>query len=299
VSIEKHVVVVDRPDGDLSGIMGELDQLGFRVIWVPTLEAAVEFVRSNPRLSLLIASGSAVEQSGDDFIVKMKELEPGLPIVWGVKAGGGARFESELRPDRTVAEPFRVEELREVAARLLCEQFYPGDVVHAIKRATQEVLGPLGQFEIVGDAYLKANETVLSELSTVLTFSGGVSGHLIVGTDIERARQLYHRAFPRLAAPTLDKVEDLVGELCNQILGRINVFFLEYGVQISQASPLFIRSSTSTIRYRGQQPSLGMELADGSNIRMFVEYYLSGLGPKTLARRVPEDILGLGEIRYF
>lgn len=297
MSNEKQVLIVDDADGTLSGVMAELDQLGFRVIWVPTPAAALEFVKTSSALSLIVVSDGAAADGGRDFLADMQNFARGVRIVWGVRASGDASPATPIS-DTRVRESLRVEDLRSLASRVLTEHFYPQQVAAAIKAAALEVLGTLGSFVIAGDAFLIGNQSVLSDLSAVMPFNGDVSGHLMVSMTMENARDLYHCHLPNSKSPQVDRMEDLVGELCNQILGRINAFFAEYAIAIHHTTPIFIRSAGSTMRYRGRQPSFGVELAKGAT-RVFLEYYLDQIDNAKLSKHASAEVLGLGEIRYF
>jgi CheY-specific phosphatase CheX len=293
---EKQALVVDRVDGMLSEVMAELDQLGFRVIWVPTLSGALEFVAMNPTLSLIVVGQPVTEKHALEFLERVKAIGPRIQIVWGIRPDNARSAPPDARV--SIPPPMRMEELRKVASRLLTDYFYPQHVADAIKAAALEVLGTLGSFKIEGDAFLIGNQSVLSDLSAVIPFSGEVSGHLMLSMSVEDARTFYRRHQPNTQTPRLDRMEDLVGELCNQILGRVNSFFAEYAIAIHHTTPIFIRSAGSTMRYRGRQPSFGVELAEHGG-RVFLEYYLDEIDRAKLARKGDGKVLNLGEIRYF
>lgn len=300
MTADKEVLVVDTADGKLSFVMEELSELGFRVIWVPSLEAALDFLRARPRVALIIASASATVVSGLEFLTRVRELAPDVRVIWGAKAdapnssppnGDGAR------PDSLLPEPFREGELRSAISELLAEHFYPPAIADAVKTAALEVLGSVGGFRVEGGAFLVANQTALSDLAAVIPFSGGVSGHLMVGLTSEDARALYEAYLPGLRPIRVDRMEDLVGEICNQILGRINAFFIERSVPIQHGTPIFIRAGGSTLRYPGRQPSFAVTLARGT-LRLSLEYYLADFDRAKLQAPINTKVLRLGEIRY-
>ncbi|HYP90348.1 MAG TPA: chemotaxis protein CheX, partial [Polyangiaceae bacterium] len=187
-------------------------------------------------------------------------------------------------------------ELRSAISELLAEHFYPPAISNAIKSAALEVLGGVG-FEVEGGAFLVANQTALSNLSAVITFSGDLSGHLMVGLTTEDARALYQAFLPDVRPVRIDRMEDLVGELCNQILGRINSFFVERSLSIQHGTPIFIRAAGSTLRYPGRQPSFAVTLARGET-HVSLEYYLASFDRAKLQAPVNTRILKLGEVRY-
>lgn len=294
MSNEKQVLVVDRAEGPLAGVMSELDQLGFRVIWIPTLETALQFIEASHNLSLVVVSEDAAASSSPELRSRMKAAARGVRIVWGVQADGARPSRAPNAANRKL---FHVDELRRVASRLLTDHFYPPEIARAIKTAAVEVLGTVGDFRIVGDAFLTGDQTVLSDVNAVLPFHGGVSGHLMVSMTSEHARAVYHEHLPKAPSPRIDQLEDMVGELCNQVLGRINAFLAARALQVKHATPIFIRSAGSTMRYRGRQPSFGVELLMGQN-RIFLEYYLEEIDRDQLSRGEGADVVALGEIRY-
>jgi CheY-specific phosphatase CheX/CheY-like chemotaxis protein len=300
MSADKQVLVVDAPDGALQFVMEELNDLGFRVIWVPTLAAALQFIEARPSLNLIVASAAATRVGGLDFLARVRDFAPGVRIIWGAKDDAPPSEQpapSRGSPDSLLPEPFRRDELRAAISELLAEHFYPPAIADAVKHAALEVLGAVSGFEVEGGAFLVANQTALSDLSAVIPFSGGVSGHLMVGLTKEDARVLYQAFLPGVQPIRIDRMEDLVGELCNQILGRINVFFTERSVSIHHGTPIFIRAAGSTLRYPGRQPSFAVTLKRGET-RVALEYYLAHFDRTKLQAPVTTRVLRLGEIRY-
>jgi CheY-specific phosphatase CheX len=300
MSSDKQVLVVDAPNGALSFVMEELNDLGFGVIWVPTLPAALQFIEARPDLSLIIASSAATKIGGLDFLARVRDFAPDVRIIWGAKgdAPSGAKADAKAgSPDSLLPEPFRADELRGAISELLAEHFYPTPIAETVKRAALEVLGNVGGFEVEGGAFLVANQTALSDLSAVIPFAGGVSGHLMVGLTNDDARALYQAFLPGVRPIRIDRMEDLVGELCNQMLGRINAFFTERSVSVQHGTPIFIRAAGSTLRYPGRQPSFAVTLKRAEN-RVALEYYLAHFDRAKLQAPITTRVLRLGEIRY-
>lgn len=300
---DRAVLVVDPTPGAFAGVMEELDELGFRVVWVPSLSAALDFLASAPQPSLIIASAAAEEQGGFDFLRRVKEVAPEARTIWGVRLGRG-RGPSTSRsgggPDSIIPEPFAPDELRNAISELLAEHFYPTSVAQAVKTAALEVLGTASTFVVEGGAFLVANKSSLSDLSAVIPFSGGATGHLMVGMARPHAEFLHRIMLPGVRSVRLERLEDLVGELCNQILGRINAFFAGCGVSVQHGTPIFIRAPGSTFRYPGRQPSFAVTLVEPKHhARVDLEYYVADLPREALSSSTPSNIMGLDEVRYF
>jgi CheY-specific phosphatase CheX len=295
---DKRVLVVDRSEGGLSGVMEELDLLGFRVVWVPSPSAALAFIKNTPTLSLVIVSAAAAEDGGDEFLSAIKRARPTLRVLCGTTPNAPPSLRRGPHPDSLIPEPFRPNALRNAVSALLAEQFYPSVVASAIKSSALEVLSTLGEFKVDVGEFLVPNQTALSDLSAIIAFSGEASGHLMLSMTSEHAQALYLRFVPGARAVPLDRLEDLVGELCNRILGRINAFFAQHAVSIQQTTPLFIRAAGSTMRYPGRHPTFGVQLTRG-DVRVSLEYYLGEFDKSKLDKGATEQVLGSGEIHFF
>jgi CheY-specific phosphatase CheX len=297
VTPDRQVLVVDDAEGALSGVMEELDRLGFRVIWVPTPTAALDFVLVSPRLSLVVVSAAAAEAGGKEFLAGVKQMRPSLRIIWGVRADTPRIRKRRPALDSVIPEPIQPGALRETVSSLLAECFYPSSIATAVKNAALEILGTLGDFRIEGDSFLVPNHASLSEFSSIIVFSGEASGHLMLSMSGVDAGALHRRLLPSAASMSVDRLEDLVGELCNQILGRINAFFAQYSIAVQQTTPIFIRSAGNSMYYAGRHPSFGVQLASGpANVSL--EYYLADFDKSKLLIGSEEQVMSVGEVRF-
>lgn len=301
MTARKLVLVVDPADGSMTAVMEELDELGFRVVWVPTLASALEFLKASVKCSLIIASAAAGTAGGEDFASEVRRLAPDLRIIWGVRPGApasAAGAPSRRGLDSLIPEPFRGDELRGAISELLSEHFYPAAVADAIKAAALQVLGVARPFAVEGSAFLVADQSVLFDISAVIPFTGTASGHLMVGVTREHAEILYRALVPGARPARVDRMADLVGEVCNQILGRINAFLVERSFVINHGTPIFIHSPGSGVRYPDRQPSFAVTLSDGQ-ARVHLEYCLATFDRSKLDAPVTSRVLALGEIHYF
>jgi CheY-specific phosphatase CheX len=246
----------------------------------------------------VIASAAAAEDGGEEFLAEVKDIRPSLPVIWGARTPAHTTKSRGTSPDSLIPEPIRSDTLRSTVSLLLSEHFYPKQIADAIQGAALEVLRTLGEFRLDGAAFLAANQTALSDFSSIIAFSGEVSGHLMLSMATDDARSM-HRAFlPGSRSVSIDSLEDLVGELCNRILGRINAFFSERGLASQPTTPIFIRAAGSTMRYPGRHPSFALQLTTGQ-VRVSLEYYLAEFDRSRLQEGSAGGALEMGEILYF
>jgi CheY-specific phosphatase CheX len=297
VTPDRQVLVVGDADDALAPVIEELDRLGFRVVWVPTPHAALDFVTVSPRLSLVVVSAAAADAGGKDFLAGVKQMRPSLRIIWGMRADMPRIRKRRPALDSVIPEPISPDTLRETVSTLLAECFYPSSIATAIKGAALEILSTLGDFRIEGDFFLVSNQSNLSEFSSIIVFGGEASGHLMLSMSGVDAGALYRRMLPGNAVISVDRLEDLVGELCNQILGRINAFFAHYSIAVQQTTPIFIRSAGNSMYYAGRHPSFGVQLSSGP-ANVLLEYYLADFDKSKLLIGSEEQVMSVGEVRF-
>ena len=295
---DEQILVVDHADGAFQGVLDELDLLGLRAIWVPTLPAALEFIQASSRVALVIASSAVTADGGQEFLARVRDLRPSLPMIWGRSSQLAPSKPRELAPDSLLSEPLESDALRSAVASLLAEHFYPKLIADAVQASALEVLGTIGEFRLDGSAFLVANRSALADFSAIIAFSGGINGHLLTSMTTDHVTLLYRRFLPKARPASIDQLEDLVGELCNRILGRINAFFAQYAVSVRQTTPIFIRAAGSTMRYPGHHPSLALQLTNRET-RVSLEYYLADFDRSMMRERSAGAALNMGEILYF
>ncbi len=298
MTIDKRVLLVGRADSALTGVLDELDLLGFRMVWLTSLQSALDFVKANQRVSLVIASAEAANDGGHEFLREVRKVRPTLPIVWGSQSAAEANDECDPSPDSLIPEPFTPDALHRVISVLLAERFYPTLLAEAIKAAALEALGAVGGFRVEGGSLLVGRPGTESDLASIIAFSGDANGHLMVSLSREHGRILHRSIAPSAEAVSTDRLEDMLGELCNRILGRINAFFAQRDLLIRQTTPIFIRAAGSTLRCPGRRPSFGLELIRG-DIRIPIEYCLANFDEKKTLGAATADVIALGEARYF
>jgi CheY-specific phosphatase CheX len=96
-----------------------------------------------------------------------------------------------------------------------------------------------GQFASLTELSPCQGEPVPRDLCivAVIGFSGDMSGALGVAADSSAARAIVHAMVPGSDAPP----HDALGEVANQLLGRVKLALLRLGVVIDMATPMVIQ----------------------------------------------------------
>lgn len=285
-SVKKYVMLVDGPAGPLQRLIPRLRELELRVIRVGSAADAEELVRAFPKLSLVAVNAHLDEAGSRALLATMRELQPHLPILWHGDAEGIGQSRSEAVFSR---EP-RAEEVTGHVQSVLEARGYAPDVVAVLAEAAVAALSGFGAHCFARDPFLKASRTELAELNALISFSGTSAwGHLVVGASREVARRAYARTLSAKPAPAEGDLSDLLGEVCNRIMGPLLQHIGPEDPTATFGVPLFISGQAGQLWHAGERPSLGIEL-EGAAGTVFVELSAEGLRRPRPRLELPPDL---------
>jgi CheY-specific phosphatase CheX len=107
----------------------------------------------------------------------------------------------------------------------------------------------------------RASQVPLYGINATIPLCGeGISGHLSVSASEETLRRLYGRMLPDKPAPSTRLLEDLVGEMSNQLLGGVKQMLTGGGVDFALGVPMMYTGMSCPVRYRSRSGSLLLEI---------------------------------------
>ncbi len=285
-------MLVDAPSGPLARLIPRLKELDFRIIRVPDALAALDFVRSFPKLSMVAMTEGHEPDADRQALTAMRELQPGLPLLWhGTpdRVPGGVNVEILPRNDLTAGD------LVACAERLLCEHFYPSDFTAYLAEAALGALSAFGTHASSADPCLKASRARLGELSAVIAFSGSeTAGHLVVSSSRDFVRAAHARLFGEAESADDDALVDLLGECANRIIGRMAAYFEKQGRQLTFGLPIFLAGSHCVLWQGTPRPSLALEF-EGIGGRLFAELCIDAFDMLTPQSDLPDTLFHSGQ----
>lgn len=284
-------MLVDEPNGALMSLVPRLRELEFCVFGVPAPMPAIEFAAHFPKLALVAINERANPNDARALMRRMHDLQPGLPVLWlGGPIGDDVSAPLEVILERNVD----AESLVAAADRVLCRRYYPEELVQVIARGVENAVGNFGAYVSQKEAFLKASRIRLAELNSVIMFSGPrLSGSLIIGTSQQAARLTYRRISNSAREPEIDALGDMLGEFCNQTLGRISAYFERRNAVFTFGTPVCVAGHRGTLWQESHHPSLGLEL-EGIGGQVFAEFCVNTPDGATSDGLAP-DLLEAGQ----
>jgi CheY-specific phosphatase CheX len=292
LALKKYVMLVDQDGGPLARLVPRLRELDFRVLRVPDVAGAVEFVKAFPKLSMVAINDTGNSEQNRHLLGSMRQLQPDLPLLWHGPALSLPEGEvAQLLPHDGITAG----DLVASAERLLSQHFYPPDFATYLADAALAAFAGFGAHASSVDPFLKASRTRLSELNAVIAFSGhDIAGHIVVSGRRSVVAQVHMHLFGDASPPADEALVDLLGECSNRIIGKVLNYFEKQGRPFTFGLPLFL-VGTQTVMWQGSpRPSLALEF-EGVYGSLFAELCLDAFDPVPEAPELPSQLLQSGQ----
>jgi CheY-specific phosphatase CheX len=290
--LAKRALLVERVGGPLSSLTPIIQACGCEVSRAADARTAVMLAERARRLSLVTVNGDFVANDGGWLVTSIKTQHPDLPILWYCS-------------DPKAATPSRkldvvTSDLKQIESRISClmrEEFYSPGFVHQVLGGIRTVLNQFGIDALASDPGVKSSLTELSEVNAYLPFSGPrVSGHVVLSTSIGDITAAYRTQFPRNKFPGHDDLEDLLGEIANQVVGHIKRSMQLDGTECRMGLPHFLRGEGASLRHKVGAPSLCVEFSNRTQ-KVYVELCIHRLDGITITEAPAGDHLKPGAIK--
>ncbi len=286
--------MVDRVGGALSGLTPAIQGFGCEVARAAEARAAVALAGSIRRLSLVAVNGDVVVNDAGWLVSSIKTQHPDLPILWYC-----------ADPKAVTAPAQKLElvsnDLKRLEARisaLLRQEFYSPAFIQQVVSGVRAVLVDFAIDAQPSEPSIKSSLTTLSEVNAYLPFSGRrLTGHIVLSASQGDLTAAYRSKFPRVKFPGMDDLEDLLGEIANQVVGHVKRSLAPDGADDRMGLPHFVRGEGASIRHKAGAPSLSVEFT-GPAQKLSVELCVHRFDGAAVSGAAGEEQLKPGVIHY-
>jgi CheY-specific phosphatase CheX len=254
-----YVVLVEPPDGQLAtNLTPRLQTLGLPVALFSSVEEAESFLQGGQLIALVGIDDALGMENAGSLLANVRATLPGVPVLWVTREEPSELVFSDATPDKVVAHRSPVVEVIRYADEALLRFFYPDIVVNVLRESIVSVMSSTFKTEgTVARIGLRTNRNLLAYVNGLLPFAGRrTSGRLVVSAAKTYLGELRRRIVPAAAPPSLHEAEDLAGEMCNQVLGRLKGFFWRKSLPVEFGLPIIIRGQNCEVRYKAPHPSI-------------------------------------------
>lgn len=254
-----YVVLVEPPDGQLAtNLTPRLQTLGLPVALFSSVDEAESFLQGGQLIALVGIDDALGMENAGALLANVRATLPGVPVLWVTREEPSELVFSDEAPDKVLAHRSPVVEVIRYADEALLRFFYPDIVVNVLRESIVSVMSSTFKTEgTVARVGLRTNRNLLAYVNGLLPFAGRrTSGRLVVSAAKTYLGELRRRIVPAAAPPSLHEAEDLAGEMCNQVLGRLKGFFWRKSLPVEFGLPIIIRGQNCEVRYKAPHPSI-------------------------------------------
>jgi CheY-specific phosphatase CheX len=296
-TIAKHALFIERLTGPLNDLAPALQRLGYEVRRASDAQAVEALIRSLRRLSLVAVNGDTLRTESARLVATIKNQHPDLPILWFTSDPKTVRTLPK-RPDFVSTD---LKKLEERITQLVREEFYSPEFVRAILPGIQGVLDEFALPARPAEPCIKSNLTTLHEVNAFLFFSGeGLAGHVVLSSSVGDLSVAYRMQFTRTRFPGHDDLEDLLGEVANQVVGQVKRTLDSDALDCRLGLPHFIRGTGVSFRHKAGAPSLAVEFSNGPQKLQFelCLHRFDGGGIQARSRAGGENSMNPGVLNF-
>lgn len=292
------LLVVGEKDGPLAGCVPLLKNYNFSVAQVSSVEHALELLESTALLSMVAVEDGIGDAQGWEFLKRAREKQPDLPILWATDKEGAPPSE-DIAPDAVLRLPVESDEFDRQATTLLRQHFYSEELVQRLQKCVTDVLSESFKTQIDGhEPFLKGTRALGGDVSSMIYFAGhGVSGHIIVSGMLEHIQTLRGRILPEAKRATFEQAADLVGELCNLILGKFKSFFETRELAFDIGTPVLLHGANIVLRRVAGSPSLMLPFEEEAGT-LYVEFCFDRLDSEPKSEDAESSLMASGDLVF-
>lgn len=261
---EKCLLLVAEPSSPLTTVSKQLIAEGSRVSLVSTPDDAVHFIRTRAKLSAVIVDDTAPRVDGETLSA-LKAASPDLPVLWVFDPDQDEPDFGMMEPPQLLPLSLTADALTEALATVIPEDLYPGSLTLTLVSAANAVMATTFQASVdVGNPWFKLNSMLPRGYTALLPFLGdNAAGHVLVGGSVEHLTALAVDLGFDESEGTGTLVREVLGEIANQVVGRVKQDCGTYLTDLRVGLPLIFSGEGLSVSYPSGKPSLCVEVSDG------------------------------------
>lgn len=226
-----------------------------------TVEDALRWIDA-PHVTAFIVDDSLGQNAVVELFHRLQQTRSAMPFVYVPKETPVLSSFGAVLPDLVLRRPVNlallVTRIEEILSFCSFNDVIIDVLTHCVLASVSRSFLPNAQLSALR---FRASQVPIYGINATIPLCGeGISGHLSVSASEETLRRVYRRMLPQKSAPSSRMLEDLVGEMSNQLLGGVKQMLTGGGVDFALGVPMMYTGSSCPVRYRSRSGSLLLEI---------------------------------------
>jgi len=213
---------------------------------------------TSPDVTAFIVDSSVGEVAAVELFRRLQQDSSGVPFVYVSHESAVLSCFGPLLPDLILRSPINYEVLLARLDELLGSPAFSEIMIDV---ATKGIVATMARAFIpnaeIHALRFRACQHPVHEINATIPLCGeAISGHVSVSASPDTLKRLYHRMVPHRPPPSGRMLEDLVGEMSNQLLGGLKGVLTTGGIDFALGIPMMYTGSSCPVRYRCRSGSI-------------------------------------------
>jgi CheY-specific phosphatase CheX len=258
----KRVLFLTQPESALSALAPAIVPYNFEAHLCTSVDQTLTFIKNEPTLSLVVVDGAM--DAAPSTVRAIRQLAGALPVAWLLGEGQDEPDFGLLAPNTTFDCLPSADQFAQKADKLVSADYYPKSLLMTLVSAANSVMAATFQASVdVGQAWLKHSSLLPGEFNAFIPFLGlNSAGHVMVSGQRGHLLKLGQELGFEEEEETRSVVKEVLGEIANQIVGRVKRECGAYLPDLRVGLPMIASGIDIAITYPSAKPAVSVQVLD-------------------------------------
>jgi CheY-specific phosphatase CheX len=305
VTTKREVLCIDSGLGSEMGRLAHLHEhikeLDFHMIATSDTSWLAAYLKHTEPLAAIIVDGNVLtEIESNEILAEVRGSQPDVPICWLRSSSTLMRHYRPDLPDKSLELEGTAEQQVKTINDAIKKRYFPRIIAYAMEFSTR--LSIKQSFHLNFEerpSYLRSSYEPLAEISGMMSFYGHeTNGSVVVSGSPEVMKACCEHILPNAPSSATTQEQDVAGDMCNAIVGRLKGFLEQNGTRIQNTWPITTKGYPMSLAFGSGRISLVQNLSSDKG-QLFVELYLDSFDALALRRNVRSRSINTGELKFF
>ena len=287
--------------GRLAHLHDHIKSLNFHMMATSNTQWLAAYLEHTDPFAAVIVDGNVLdEEESNALLSQVRGSQPDVPICWLRATSPLMKHYRPDLPDKSLELEGTPEEQIKTINDALKKRFFPRIVAYAMEFSTR--LSIKQSFHLHFEerpSYLRSSHEPLAEISGMISFYGHETiGSVVVSGDKQIMAACCEHMLPAAPNSASTQAQDIAGDMCNAIVGRLKGFLEQNGTRIQSTWPITTTGYPTSLAFGTGRISLVQNLSSDKGA-LFVELYLDSFDALAMRRNLRSRSVNTGELKFF
>lgn len=305
MAIKQEVLCIDSGlgagMGRLAHVHDHLKELNFHLISTADASWLPQYLRETEPFAAIVVDGNVLDENESDYLIsEIRGSQPTIPVCWLRSSSPLLKHFRPNLPDKALELEGSQSEQVKIVNDALKRRYFPRIVAYAMEFSTRLSIKQSFHLNFKdGPSYLRSNAQPLAPVSAMISFHGHEThGSVVVSGERDIMKLCCEKMLPSAPSGQDTQEEDIAGDMCNAIVGRLKGFLEQNGTRIQSTWPITATAYPTSLAFGRGRIALVQKIhtQDGD---IYVELYLDSFDALAMKNNIRTRSVNTGELKFF